>query len=106
MKTLTIASLALLATAVAIPVATAQIDDSAVLRGPAAPVYKVSKDEAVAIARTQGLVKLHEAERDDGRWELEGCDAQSREIEIDVDARTGDIVKIEIDDDRWDADCR
>ena len=107
MKTLTTASLALLMTAGAIPAATAQIDDSSALRAPAAPVYTVSKDEAVAIARGEGLEKLREAERDDGRWEVEGCDAQSREIEVYVDARSGEILKIEIDDDRDDDDdCR
>ncbi|MFN7056427.1 PepSY domain-containing protein [Hyphomonas sp.] len=61
----------------------------------------ISKAEALEIAEARGMVRLDEIELDDGEWEVEGCTAEGYEIEIDINARTGDVVKLEIDrDDR------
>lgn len=59
----------------------------------------VSMDEAIAIAQSYGMVRLKEIELDDGEWEIEGCTADGREIEIDIHARTGDVVELEIERD-------
>lgn len=63
----------------------------------------VSREEALDIARSKGMTRLKEIERDDGKWEIEGCMANGREIEIDIRRSTGAIVKLEIDD--HDDDC-
>lgn len=65
----------------------------------------VTMEEAVAIARDAGLVRIIEAERDDGRWEIEGCDREGREVEIEIDGETGEILKTDIDTDP-EHDCR
>ncbi len=45
----------------------------------------------------QGYSGFTELELDDGKYELEGRDADGRKVEIDVDARTGAIIKVERD---------
>lgn len=57
----------------------------------------VSAEEAIRIARTAGLVRVTEVECDDGTWEVEGRDAAGREIEVEVDPRSGRIIKVERD---------
>lgn len=51
------------------------------------------------IARAEGMVRVKEVERDDGKWELEGCTRTGREIEIDIHGVTGAILEIDLDDD-------
>ena len=57
--------------------------------------FKVSEQQARQIAAGRGIVKITEIERDDGKWEIEGRDAQGREIEIDIHGQTGKVVKFE-----------
>jgi uncharacterized membrane protein YkoI len=57
----------------------------------------ISAEEAIRIARTAGLVRVTQLECDDGKWEVEGRDAAGREIEVEVDPRTGAIIKVERD---------
>jgi hypothetical protein len=57
----------------------------------------VSIDDVRAMAFDKGIVKIEEVELDDGMWEVEGYDANGREIEMKVDA-SGNIVKLERDD--------
>lgn len=45
----------------------------------------------------QGYTAFTDVELDDGKYELEGRDASGRKVEIDVDARTGTILKVEQD---------
>lgn len=45
----------------------------------------------------QGYSAFTDIELDDGRYELKGRDAEGRKVEIDVDARTGAILKVEQD---------
>ncbi len=101
MKTLT-AALALVAVAAPVPFALAQTGD---LAAGAAPASGISREEAISIARDKGMTRVREVERDDGKWELEGCTADRREIEVDIRRSTGDIVKLEVDFDRDDDDC-
>jgi uncharacterized membrane protein YkoI len=57
----------------------------------------VGIDEVRGMALDKGIVKLKEVELDDGVWEAEGYDAQGYEIEMDVDAATGQIIKLKRD---------
>jgi uncharacterized membrane protein YkoI len=101
MKSL-IAALAIVAVAAPVPFALAQGDN---LSGSPAPASGISREEAIAIARDKGMTRVRETERDDGKWELEGCTADRREIEVDIRRSTGEIVKLEVDFDRDDDDC-
>lgn len=98
MKTLMIPA-ALLMLAAPAPLALADDDDR--LRGGAGPerIYTLSREDAVYIARSEGMAHIKEVERDDGQWELEGCTRNGREIEIDIHGRTGEILELDIDDD-------
>ncbi|XSG82886.1 MAG: PepSY domain-containing protein [Methyloligella sp. ZOD6] len=49
------------------------------------------------IAFDTGIVEIKEMELDDGIWEIEGWDARHKKIELELDARSGGIVKIERD---------
>ena len=50
-----------------------------------------------AMAFDHGIVRLEEVELDDGIWEVEGEDAYGQEIEMEVDARSGRILKMKRD---------
>ncbi|HEY9567476.1 MAG TPA: PepSY domain-containing protein [Thalassobaculum sp.] len=45
----------------------------------------------------QGYRDFTGFELDDGKYEVEGRDAEGRGVEIDVDAKTGEILKVEQD---------
>ncbi|MGB3022648.1 MAG: PepSY domain-containing protein [Methyloceanibacter sp.] len=51
-------------------------------------------DEVRDKAFAKGVVTIKEIELDDGIWEDEGRDAGGHEIKIEVDAGSGEIVKI------------
>lgn len=57
----------------------------------------ISAEQAIEIARRHGLVNVEEIDLDDGKWEVEGRDAQNREIEVEIDVRTGQVVDIDRD---------
>ena len=103
MKTLMTASLALLMIAAPAPVALADDDDGFRRTSGAERAYTISRDDAVRIARAEGMTRVKEVERDDGKWELEGCTRNGREIEIDIHGATGEILELDVDDD--DDDC-
>lgn len=46
-------------------------------------------EQAIEIAKQHGIVTVDEVDRDDNEWEVEGRDAQGREIEVEIDIRTG-----------------
>ena len=58
----------------------------------------VNVDDVRAMAFDKGIVKIEEVELDDGTWEVEGYDANGHEIEMKVDAASGNIIKLERDD--------
>lgn len=62
---------------------------------PAAPAITI--DDARRIATQQGIAKIEEIELDDGKWEVEGRDSGGYEIEVDIRASDGLILKIERD---------
>lgn len=94
MKRISAALIAIAMTAPAAPFALAQGNTSDLL----------SREQAVEIASKQGMAHVLEAELDDGEWEIEGCSADGRELEIDLHSRTGDILKYDLDRDK-DDDC-
>lgn len=98
MKLILAATAAALAFTLPAPLALADDDH---LRGGHAYTYSVSRQQAIGIARSEGMHRLKEIERDDGEWEIEGCTREGYEFEIDIDGRTGRILDLEIDyDDR------
>ncbi|MFN6953966.1 MAG: PepSY domain-containing protein [Acetobacteraceae bacterium] len=85
---------AALAAALALPafgLASPAAADDDRCRGP------ITAERAIEIARRAGMVRVTEVECDDGAWEIEGRDARGREMEVEIDPRTGRILDIEYD---------
>jgi hypothetical protein len=93
-------AIAFIGLAVFAPPALADDDDSDEYRRG----YRVSLTEARYIAYDYGLAWFKEIKRGNGNWEIEGCTGDGQEIEIDISGRTGEIVKLEYEDDDkcWD----
>lgn len=70
-----------------------------------AATFKIDHAQAVEIAAQEGLTRVLETDRDDGKWELEGCTADKREIEVDIHGQTGEVLKVETDSD-YEDDCQ
>ena len=68
------------------------------LAAPASAAY-VDIETVRAMAFDRGIVRLEEIElkRRKGIWEVEGEDAYGEEIEMEIDARTGRIIKMKRD---------
>ncbi len=56
---------------------------------------RVSPEQAIQMARNQGLVDVRELDRDGDVWEVEGYDAQGQEIEVKINLLTGEIISVE-----------
>jgi uncharacterized membrane protein YkoI len=74
-----------------LPTGPAHADDDD-CRGP------ITAGRAVDIARTVGVIRVEEVECDDGTWEIEGRDIRGREMEVEIDPRTGRILDVDTDD--------
>ncbi len=61
--------------------------------------YRVGQYEARDIAYSYGLDRFKEIKRGNGNWEIEGCTFDGQEIEIDISGWSGEIVKLEYEDD-------
>lgn len=88
----------LLAAALALPLpalAQAPAPTPGTPAGPGAPA--ISMDEARRIANENGMVRIEEISLDDGKWEMEGRDSTGAEIEIDLRASDGTVIKMERD---------
>jgi len=57
----------------------------------------ITMDDARRIAKEHGLVRVEEIKLDDGKWEIEGRDGTGAEIEIDLRASDGMVIKMERD---------
>jgi uncharacterized membrane protein YkoI len=66
---------------------------------PATAARYLNIEDVRAMAFDRGIVRLEEIElhRKRGIWKVEGEDAYGHEIEMKVDARTGQIIKMERD---------
>ena len=60
---------------------------------PAKPA--VSMDQARRIAADHGVVRIEEIKLDDDKWKVEGRDSTGAEIEIDLRASDGVVIKME-----------
>lgn len=59
----------------------------------------VPMEEAQQIAADAGVVTIESTEmNDDGRWEIDGRDSAGREMDVDIDATTGRIVNLDVDE--------
>ncbi|HEX2446571.1 MAG TPA: PepSY domain-containing protein [Methyloceanibacter sp.] len=67
--------------------------------GLAAPAsaQPVTIEDVRGIAFAKGIVKIEQVELDDGVWEVEGIDASGQEVEMKIEARSGQIIKLERD---------
>ena len=66
------------------------------LAAPAA-AQPVTIEDVGGMAFDKGIVKIEEVKLDDGIWEVEGFDAGGHEIEMKVEAGSGQIIKLERD---------
>jgi uncharacterized membrane protein YkoI len=55
----------------------------------------IEADEAIEIARANGMVRITHVELDGRDWEVEGYDYRQRRIEMEIDARNGRIKNID-----------
>lgn len=55
----------------------------------------ISIEEARRIAAQNGISAIREIELDDGHWEIEGTDQAGNKFEMEIDARSGKVVKME-----------
>ena len=67
---------------------------SAALLPAAAGAGRLTIEDVRAMAFDKGIATIKEIELDDGVWEVEGRDASGHKIEMKVDARSGEIVKM------------
>ena len=58
---------------------------------------QITIEDARRIAAENGIASIREIELDDGKWEIEGADAAGRKHEMEIDARSGKVVKMERD---------
>jgi uncharacterized membrane protein YkoI len=58
----------------------------------------VNIDDVRAMAFDKGIVKIEEVELDDGIWEIEGYGSDGHEVEMKVEAASGNIIKLKRDD--------
>ena len=57
----------------------------------------VTIEDVRAMAFDKGIVRIDEVELDDGVWEVEGIDASGQEIEMKIEAGSGQIIKLKRD---------
>ena len=57
---------------------------------------QISIQDALRIATDKGIRDIREVELTRNRWEIEGRDARGRRVEVYIDARSGQILKIEL----------
>lgn len=96
---------ALAVLALAAPASLAFAQDDGFATGAAPARSGISREEAISIARDRGMTHVREVERDDGKWEVEGCTANRKEIEVNIHPSSGEIVKFEIDSEDDDNDA-
>jgi hypothetical protein len=65
---------------------------------PAVAAERLTIDDVRAMAFDKGIATIKEIELDDGIWEVEGRDDGGHKIEMKVDARSGEIVKLRRND--------
>ena len=54
-----------------------------------------SLQRAIAVARDFGVVGFQQVQYYDGKWEIEGRDPRGKTVNMDVDAMTGAVLKVD-----------
>jgi hypothetical protein len=62
---------------------------------PTVPAGPLTLQDALAVAANIGVVRVTETHYDDGEWNIEGRDAYDKWIQVDVDARTGEVRNVD-----------
>jgi len=67
------------------------------VRAPMARVYEgpVTLQQALAVAQDIGVVTVQNTNFAGDQWEIEGRDINGKWIEVDVDARTGEVRDVD-----------
>jgi hypothetical protein len=55
----------------------------------------ISMQQALGVATDLGLVTVSDTEFAGDEWQIEGRDFSGRYMEVDVDARTGDVLNVD-----------
>ena len=63
----------------------------------AAPAAVLTVPQVIERLAAQGYSDITEVERDDGRYEVEARHADGTRMDLDVDMRTGEVLKSERD---------
>lgn len=74
----------------------AMADDDGPGRYPTRDMLTVAEIHQRLVA--DGFTRIEEIEFDDGRYEVEAIDRRGREVELELDPRSGRILKKEFDD--------
>jgi len=79
------------------PVMAADFPPEPAVRAPMARVYEgpVTLQQALAVAQDIGVVTVQNTHFDGDQWEIEGRDINGKWIEVDVDARTGEVRDVD-----------
>ena len=54
----------------------------------------ISPREARSIARDEGLVEIDAVIRTGNRYHVEGVDRRGRDVQVIIDARSGDVIRV------------
>lgn len=99
-KTIALPVVAALAIGAAAPALAADIyaqppRAAVVVPEPMVRVGPLTVEEAIAVAYRIGLVNVKNTHFDGDEWEIEGRDSYGKWIEVDVDARTGEVRNVD-----------
>ncbi len=61
----------------------------------AVPVGPLTVEQAIQVAYRIGVVQVKNTHFDGDEWEIEGRDAYGKWIQVDVDARTGEVRNVD-----------
>ena len=94
LRTLALSALLAMAAMAAMAASFAQAQAPAPIQ-PGEPA--ISMDDARRIAGENGVVRIEEIKLDNGQWRIEGRDSTGAEIEINLRASDGTVIKTERD---------
>lgn len=57
----------------------------------------IAQTRALEIAQAQGVAHVRESRLRRGVWKVEGHTAEGREIEVEIDAHSGEVTKREVE---------
>ncbi len=58
--------------------------------------FQISREQAEATARAEGIVDIWEVKARRGVWKFEGADVDGRKLEVSINGQTGAVVKREV----------